>query len=84
MLSRKNSQSVFTAPVVVAVMSKLSVAVFKTINKWWCNVSCDKMLERDWTALYGTAGHGLYTQFNRSFPFFLVEVSLACKTISDP
>ena len=62
MLCRRYSQGVFTAPVVAAVMSKLSVAVFKTINKQWCNVSCNKILERDWTS----GG----TQFGCTVPFF--------------
>ena len=43
------------------------------------DVSCDKTLQRDCTALYSVAGHGLYTQFTRPFPPF-VEVGQACET----
>ena len=31
-------------------------------------MSCDKILQCDWTTLYGAVGHGLYTQFTRLFP----------------
>ena len=31
-------------------------------------MSCDKILQHDWTALYSAAGQGLYTQFTRPRP----------------
>ena len=58
--------SIFTAPAVAEKTSWLSV------GKQWCNVSCDKILQRDWTALYCAVGHGLCTHF--TYPFF-VEMS---------
>ena len=39
----------------------------------------DKILQRDWTELNSAAGHGLYMQFTRPFPFF-AEVGLAWET----
>ena len=46
-------------------------------SKQWCNVSCDKILQHDWTALYSAAGQGLYTQFTRPFPLLRKWVWLA-------
>ena len=43
------------------------------------SLSRDKILQRDWTKLNSAAGHGLYTQFTRPFPF-LAEVGLAWET----
>ena len=33
------------------------------------DVSCDKLLQCDWTILYSMARHGWYMQFTRPFPF---------------
>ena len=40
-------------------------------------MSCDKILQHDWTALYSAAGQGLYTQFTRPFPLLRKWVWLA-------
>ena len=39
-----------------------------------------KIQQHDWTEMYSAAGHGLYTEFIRSFPFLFAEVGLACET----
>ena len=58
------------------------VTIFKTLIatllKQWCNVSCDKILQCDWTAPYCAVGHCLYTQFTRPLiPFLWKWVWLA-------
>ena len=60
-------------------MSLLSFAVFKTAitTQTMMYVSCDKILQHDWTALYSAAGQGLYTQFTRPFPLLRKRVWLA-------
>ena len=41
----------------------------------------DKILQRDWTALYSVGVQGLYMQFTQTLPS-LAEVGLACETRS--
>ena len=75
----ENYWSVFTVPAVTGKMSLLSFAVSRQplLLKQLCDVSCDKILQCDWTALYSAVGHGLYTQFTRPFSLLRKWVWLA-------